>query len=203
MEEKEKIDFAAMPRTAIKVITSPAAFFREMSRVGGFVEPMLFMMVMTAFSGLVNIVLSILGLHIDVGIGRMIAWVVLYPFVAAVLGFIVAAIVFVLWRLIGSHEPYETAYRCMAYLAVLLPIRTVIGIIPSLGALIVVAVWVYFFVVASIETHKIPARRAWLMFGIFGAILIILLITSRIEQRGEAMKYRKQMEQSTKEMQKK
>jgi type VI protein secretion system component VasK len=60
-------------------------------------------------------------------------------------------------------------------------------------------------VIASIETHKISSRRAWLVFGIIGAILIVMSFGFIIAQRAmveESSKYRKQLEQSTQEMQK-
>ncbi len=200
MEEKIKIDFAAIPRTAIKVIVSPAVFFREMPKTGGFVEPLVFMMVMGVTAGIVNVALSFVGIH--AGIGKALSSIIRYPVVAAVLGFIWASIVFVIWKLVGSGEPYATAYRCMAYITALWPMTTALDAIPYIGLLLSIALVAYFYVIASIETHKIPSRRAWLVFGIIGAILIVLLVSARIEQRGETMKYRKQLEQSTKETQK-
>jgi hypothetical protein len=205
MEETKDIDFRAMARTAVRVITSPAAFFREMPRTGGFGGPIVFMMVMGLAAGIVNAVLSIIGLHIGMGIGMALVSIIIYPLVGAVLGFIGAAIVFVIWKLMGSREPYETAYRCVAYLAALWPITTALNVVPYIGVLIVIAIWVYFYVIASIETHKISSRRAWLVFGIIGAILIAMSFGFIIAQRAmmeESSKYRKQLEQSTEEMQK-
>lgn len=197
--DSKGIDFKAMPRTAIRVITSPSAFFREMPKTGGFGEPLVFMMVMGLVAGIVNIVLGIVGLH--AGIGKALASIIIYPFGVAIFGFIGAAVVFVIWKLMGSREPYETAYRCMAYITALWPITSALGPISYIGVLIMALV-MYFYVIATIEAHNIPSHRAWLVFGIIGAILIVLLISARIEQRGETMKYRKQLEQSTLEMQK-
>jgi len=202
MEEKNGIDFKAMPRTAVRVITSPAAFFRDMPKTGGFAEPLVFMMVMGVAAGIVNAVLSIVGIHAGVGIGKALSSIIKYPLVVAVLGFIWSAIVFVIWKFMGSREPYETAYRCSAYITSLWPIITALNVISRAGVLIVIAIGVSFYGIASIEAHKIPSRRTWPVFGILGAILLVLLMSSRIEQRGETMKYRKQLEQSTKEMQK-
>ena len=203
--DNKSIDFAAMPQTAIKVVTSPAVFFKQMPKTGGFGEPLVFMMVMGLVAGIVNAVLSFIGLHIGVGIGMALASLIIYPLVGAVLGFIGAAIVFVIWKLMGSRESYETAYRCMAYLAALWPITTAINVVPYIGMLIVIAIWVYYYVIASIETHKISSRRAWLVFGIIGAVLVVMSFGYIIAQRAmmeEASKYRKQLEQSTQEMQK-
>ena len=62
--DNKSIDFAAMPQTAIKVVTSPAVFFKQMPKTGGFGEPLVFMMVMGLVAGIVNAVLSFIGLHI-------------------------------------------------------------------------------------------------------------------------------------------
>ena len=67
--EKKGIDFAALPATAIKAITSPAVFFREMPKTGGFLEPLVFMAVMGAVAGLVEAILAIAGLNVGAGIG--------------------------------------------------------------------------------------------------------------------------------------
>ena len=200
MEEKTGIDFKAMPQTAIRVITSPAAFFREMPKTGGFVEPLVFMLVMGVIAGIVNVALSFAGIH--AGIGKALLSIIRYPIAAAALGFIWAAIVFVIWKLVGSGEPYETAYRCMAYITALWPITTALDAIPYVGLLLSIALVAYFYVIATIEAHRVPSRRAWLVFGIIGALLVSLFVGGRIAQRGEAMKYRKQLEQPTQEMQK-
>jgi len=61
--EQKGFDFAAIPQTAIRIITQPAAFFREMPKTGGFVEPLIFMVVIGVVSGLIQAVLSLLHLN--------------------------------------------------------------------------------------------------------------------------------------------
>lgn len=58
------------------------------------------------------------------------------PIAVAIGSFIGAAILFVIWKLMGSQEDYETAYRCGAYLMALAPITTLINVIPYAGAII-------------------------------------------------------------------
>ncbi len=205
MDNEKEIDFRAILRMAIRVITSPAAFFREMPKIGGFGEPIVFMMVMGLAAGTVNAVSGIIGLHIGVGVGTALASIIIYPLVGAVFGFIVAAVLFIIWKLLGSQESYETAYRCVAYLAALWPIMVVADVIPYSGALITIVLLTYFCVTASRETHKISSQKAWLVFGIIGAILIVMSFGYIIAQRAmmeESSKYRKQLEQSTQEMRK-
>ncbi len=196
--EKKGIDFAALPATAIKVITSPAVFFREMPKTGGFLEPLVFMVVMGAVAGLVQAILAIIGLNVGAGTGMAIASIVIFPVIIAIFGFISAAIAFVIWKLMGSKESYETAYRCVAYITALWPITTLFGAIPYIGIVLAIVLTVYFYAIAGIEAHKIASQTAWLVSGIIGIILIAMVVGGGIASRA----LRGQMEKATKEMQK-
>lgn len=132
--EGKGINFAAFPQTAIKVLTAPAAFFREMPKTGGFVEPLVFAVVMGVIAGLIQSVISILGLNVAAGMATGVASIVIMPIMIAIVGFVGAAILFVIWKLMGSQESYETAYRCGAYISAFAPIAAVLSIIPYLGA---------------------------------------------------------------------
>ncbi len=199
------IDFAAIPQTAIKVVLSPSAFFREMPKTGGFLEPLIFMVVMGVIGGLIQSIFSVLGLHITAGLAVGVASVIIVPIVIAILGFIGAAIMYVIWKLMGSLESYETAYRCGAYISALTPITVVLGLIPYIGSAIGIALATFYIVIASVEVHNIPYKKAWLVFGIIGAILIILNISAEFTARRvavEAKKFQKEMEEASKVMQK-
>jgi len=196
--EKKGIDFAALPATAIKVITSPAVFFREMPKTGGFLEPLVFMAVMGAVAGLVEAIIAIMGLNVGAGTGMAIASIIIFPVIIAIFGFIGAAIAFVIWKLMGSKEPYETAYRCVAYITALWPVTTLFGIIPYIGIVLAIVLTVYFYAIAGIEAHKIASQTAWLVSGIFGIILIAMSLGAGIASHA----LRGQMEETTKEMQK-
>src|SRR4030042_69048 len=198
--ETKSINLSSIKKTAVSVLTSPSAFFREMPKTGGFVGPLIFMVIMGIISGLIQTVFSLVGLHIAAGMAMGVASIILFPIIIAIGGFIGAAILFVIWRLLGSQESYETAYRCGAYISVLMPIITVLGLIPYLGSAVGIALYVYFLVIASVEVHKIPSQKAWLVFGIIGAIFIILSISGQVSARRAGNRldqYRKQMEEAT------
>jgi hypothetical protein len=219
--EPKAIDFAAIPRTAIKVVTAPAEFFKEMPKTGGFVEPLVFMVIMGVVSGLIGglfqAISSLLGMHLYGGMQMGIASIILMPIMfaigSAVFGFVSAAILFVIWKLMGSEESYETAYRCGAYLAALSPITTVLGIIPYLGGAIGLVIFAFYLVTASVQTHGIAAKRAWLVFGILAAIFIVFSVSAQIaarrfarnmEQAAESWKgASEEMQKAAEEMQKK
>jgi hypothetical protein len=203
--ETKSIDLASIQKTAISVLTSPSAFFREMPKTGGFVEPLIFMVIMGIISGLIQTIFSLISLNITGGMAMGVASIILVPIFAVIGGFIGAAILFVIWKLLGSKETYETAYRCGAYISLLMPIITVLGIIPYLGSAVAIVLYIYFLVIASVEVHKIPSQKAWLVFGIIGAILIIMNISAQMSARKlskEAGKFQEKMEETSKTMKK-
>ncbi len=199
--ETKNIDFASIPQTAIKVVTSPAEFFRQMPKTGGFLEPLVFMVVMGVVSGVLSglflALSSVLGFHLypgsQMGITAIVLMPIMYAIGSAIFGFVTAAVLFVIWKLMGSNESYETAYRCIAYLSALSPITTVLGIIPYLGGAIGLLIATYYLVTASVQTHGIPSQKAWLVFGILAAIFIVLSVSAQITAR----RFARNMEQAT------
>ncbi|MBI5097640.1 MAG: YIP1 family protein [Nitrospirae bacterium] len=201
--ETKGIDFAAIPQKAINVLRSPSIFYREMPKAGGFVEPLVFMVVMGVIGGLLQFIFNIIGLHAAEGFAMGAASVIMLPIAIAIGGFIGAAILFVIWKFMGSQESYETAYRCGAYASALVPITILLGLIPYIGQPIGIVLMTFVIVIASVETHKIPSRKAWLVFGIIGAVLIISGLSAEFAARRmakEANNYQKQVEEASEAM---
>ncbi len=184
--DARNMNFAAMPQTAITVITKPGEFFQSMPRTGGFLEPLLFAVVMGVVAGIIYAVLSLLGLgQAGHGPGMMSGFgmILFMPIAAAVGSFIGAAILFVIWKLMGSPENYETAYRCCAYLMALSPVTAIISAIPYAGGIISMAIYIFYVVTVSVAVHHIPAQKAWLVFGIIGVVLALLGVFSEYRTR--------------------
>jgi hypothetical protein len=172
-----EINFAAMPQTAINVITKPADFFKSMPKTGGFLEPLIFAVIMGLISGIIQAILSFVGLgpagSYGAGMAAGFGAIIFMPIAVAIGSFIGAAILFVIWKLMGSQENYETAYRCGAYLMALAPITTILNAIPYAGAIISLVICTFYLVMASVYVHKIPAQKAWLVFGIIALIFAL------------------------------
>lgn len=162
--------------TVKKVILSPAEFYRGMPKGGGFTDPLVFAVVLGVVSGVIQAVLGLVHLGPAVSVKVALGAILMAPVMVVIGGFIGAAILFVIWKLMGSAESYETAYRCGAYAAALSPIMAVLGIIPYAGSLIGLAWGLYLMVMASVEVHKLPAQKAWLVFGILTALLAVLSV---------------------------
>jgi len=181
------IHYRDIPRTAISVVVRPAEFFRGMSKTGGFHEPFVFVIVMGLAACIVQVLLGLAGLgHVgNYGSGLMFSLTTIFamPIAFAFLGFIGGGILYVVWKIAGSQENYETAYRSVAYLSALTPITAVIGVIPYAGALINSGLYLFFLVSVSHHVHGISPRKAWIIFGILMAAFAILLIRGEYKIR--------------------
>jgi len=186
MESKE-MNFAAIPQTALNVVTKPSAFFKGMPKSGGFMEPLVFVVMIGVITGVIQAIINLTGFGQNGGyeasIKASISMILFMPIFAAVFSFIGAAILFVIWKLMGSQENYETAYRCAAYLIALTPITTIIGVIPYAGGIISMAMYLFYLVTASIHVHNIPSQKAWLVFGIIIAILLLFGLSTEYKVR--------------------
>ncbi|MGH7965211.1 MAG: hypothetical protein ACRERD_25950, partial [Candidatus Binatia bacterium] len=127
--QQPTLDIASFPSKAIQVITNPTGFYRTMPRAGGFVEPLVFALVLS----LIGIILQLLlGGIFDAGTWS-IGFLFLWPILAAIGSFIGAGILYGVWLLMGSQHSYETAYRCMTYMAAISPVTAVFSAVPYLG----------------------------------------------------------------------
>jgi len=191
-----------IPTTAVRVITNSASFFREMPKAGGFVEPIIFAAGIGLASGVATVILAIFGLGYAHSFGSAILYLVLMPFFTPLFGFLGALILYIIWKILGSQESYETAYRCGAYASAITPLTTLINVIPYIGGIIGLLWFTYLVVVASSEVHSIDRKKAWTVFGIIFIIFAIMSLTSEFAARRMASKMEKykQMGQGYKDL---
>lgn len=202
--------------TAVKVITNPVSFYREMPKTGGFQDPILFFVAMIIVGVVINAIGSLLHLGAApvgyaAGAAGIIIGLIIGPIIGLIVSFIIAGILFIIWKIMGSQENYEVAYRCAAYSAGIYPITAVISFIPYIGSVAALVWGFYLIIVASIETHKIKPNVAWLVWGIIAGILILISVTAQIAARKfvsqmapkvqEMEKAAKEMEEAVKKMQ--
>ncbi|MEI8139704.1 MAG: YIP1 family protein [bacterium] len=183
MDAQKKSPMQGIIDTAKQVIMNPAEFYRGMSKVGGFGDPLIFAVVIGVVTGLVQAVLGML--HFGTGAAGFMALgaIIIVPIMVAIFGFVGAAIVWVIWKLMGSNESYETAYRCGAYASAISPITAVASLIPVVGSLVGLGWMTYLLVMASVEVHKIPAKKAWLVFGIIAAVFALMTLGAQAGAR--------------------
>lgn len=173
------------PQMAIQIIAKPGDFFGKMPKSGGFLPPLLFVITLSLVSGLIVTILSLLRILPQGDMAKFVglAAFILVPATAAVFSFLWAAILFVIWKIMGSQEPYETAYRGMAYTAAIMPITTILDFIPYLGSIIGLAWLMYLLVIVSIKVQSIKAKTAWVGFGVIFALLAFASVGAEIASR--------------------
>lgn len=179
--KKPKIEdfIAPIINTAIKVIIDPLGFFKNMAKSGGFVEPLIFIVAMGVISGILQAILAVFGLVRGVAFSMAIASIVIAPVLMAIFGFIATFILFIIWKIMGSRESFETAFRCYAYVSAIVPINTVINIIPYAGSVLGFVWMTYLIIIASVQVHKIKPVIAWIVFGAICVVLSVSAISSR------------------------
>jgi len=85
----------------------------------------------------------------------------------------------------GSQESFETSYRGMAYTAAIMPITTVLNLLPYLGGVLGLVWMTYLLVVISTEVHEIKPKTAWIGFGAICAVFVLLTVSA--ESAGRRM----------------
>ncbi len=182
MTEQNDFDLNKVIADATAVITNPAAYFEGMAKSGGYFQPLIFIVVMAAAAGILVAVLSLFGASggmLAAGLGA----VIFAPIGAVIGSFVGAAIVFVLWKLMGSEQNYETAYRCTAATAAIYPVVSVLAIIPYISAIVGIVWASHLMIEASVSVHGRERKTATLVFGILGALLILSNVSSEYAGR--------------------
>ena len=181
----ENTDSGGIVGQAIKVITNPVGFYRTMSKSGGYMEPLLFLVVLSVTAGVVSSVLSLFGTGYRGMLGGGVMSFLFVPIFAVVFGFIGAGILHVIWKIMGSRRDFETSYRCVAYSAAISPVMAVLNLIPGLGTF-VSSLWpMALMAVASIYVHDRGKKASWSVFGALAAFSLV--INMAVEEASQDM----------------
>ena len=176
-EKKPAVDPKAMLVSILEifqaVISAPASFYRQMPTSGGYTDPLIFAVVMGVAAGIVRIVVSLLEFSFAKFFMLFLAGVIMTPILTALFTFVAAAILFVIWQLMGSRQSYEVSFRCAAYALAITPVTAVLNFIPYLGVVAGLAWMAYILVCASVEVHGTEPKIAWIVFGAICAILAL------------------------------
>lgn len=173
----------AIIQKALLILKNPILFYREMPKSGGYIEPVLFVTVMAVIVGLLMTLFSIFGLGMMGGMAFGFSTILFTTLMSIISSFVGAAILFVIWKLMGSNQSYETAYRCIAFASVVYPLVAILGPIPYIGSAISVLFGSYLMIIASVEVHGIKQKTAYIVFCILGIIAILTNINNEMAAR--------------------
>ena len=197
-----QIDIESIPQIAIKVITNPVEFYQNMKKSGGYVEPLVFMVALSVAAGVLSAVLSVAGFGVATAMTAGLIAVILVPIFVIIFSFIGAGIAYVIWKLMGSQEDFETAFRCVAYTAAIAPINAVLGVVPYIGT-IVAALWpMVLMAIASIYVHRRSTQVSWAVFGVLGILLALMGLGNERASRkmvGEMQDWQQMMEEASRQ----
>ncbi|MCX5795356.1 MAG: YIP1 family protein [Elusimicrobia bacterium] len=176
-----------LPR-ARSVLLDPTGFFRTMPRSGGWKEPLVFLLVMAAVNSLLRLVLGLaFGLF---GSGMSAATAALFAGLLSAFGALIAVpiasviaagIAHVIWMLLGSKQGFETSFRCVAFMAALMPVQAVVQSLPVVGLWLAIPVslyGIYLFLPASTEVHEVEKHKATIAVLILGGLVLLALLGS-------------------------
>ncbi len=166
------------------VIRAPASFYRQMPLSGGYTDPLIFAAVMGIASGIVRIVMGLLGFSFAKFFMLFLIGLIVSPILTVLWTFVAAAILFVIWQLMGSRQSYEVSFRCAAYMLAISPVASALNFIPYLGIVAVLAWMAYILVCASVEVHGTEPKIAWVVFGAICAVVALGSISMQHTARG-------------------
>lgn len=173
------------------VLTAPEDFYRQMPKSGGLLDPILFLIVMAVVGAIILVLCGFMGLGpmgaLGVGIGSLL----FMPVMAVIGSFIGGAIMFVIWKLMGTQENFETSYRCVAFASAIYPVSALVGLIPYLGSIVGIAWGFYLMFIATKEVHHLNEKTASMVFGILGLILIVSNVSSEMAARRMSSEFEK------------
>jgi len=169
-----------------KVITTPSDFFREMPTSGGYEAPLKFAVVNYIIAGIGTALVSILAFTFIASLlpmtsfwpgsafGSALSNIIVTPIMGIIGLFIIGAILYVCFKIVGGSGSYEGTVRIVAYASAVEAVSwiPILGWIAGLYA-------IYLAIVGGTFVHNITTMRsviAILIPLIVVAIIMILLI---------------------------
>ncbi|HOW28350.1 MAG TPA: YIP1 family protein [Elusimicrobiota bacterium] len=176
------------------MLKGPRQYFQSIPLSGGFLKPVLFAAGWYYISSAVDFVVARfrpppqmvpLPLGVDPKMFRLavdLGWLLVGAWFIVLVLFAAAGFFYVIWRLLGSKQNYEVSFRCIAYMAPLTVISSIMGIVPFLP-IVAVFYGLYLVINASIETHQIKPVRAWVVWGLCASLFLLISLALGIANR--------------------
>jgi len=182
---------------ALKLITKPGEFFRTMPKTGGVREPLVYILLAVWL----DVLLISIETFVKHGVGGnnlaiLLGSLIIFPIIGAILSFFIGGIFYTAWSFMGSKENYETSYRCLAYMQILVPITIMLSFVPYLG-LLGIAWWFYLMLAATRIVHGLPIKHALLVFGGVAALsglIYYVSVSSSIEAKEHLQEFTEELQ---------
>lgn len=163
-----------------QILLNPATVFRNMSRQGGFTEPLIFIATMGLITGVVKILVTFYYMANGASVSLLTALsaIIITPITLIVFSYIGAFLLSIIMKFLDCDSNVETAFRVAAYLTIISPIAVFILPIPYIGNLVILGILSYLMVAAAIEVYQLNSNTARMFFGLGIAIIALFAIGS-------------------------
>ena len=162
-----------------KVITTPGDFFKEMPTSGGYEAPLKFAVVNYIIAGIGTALVAILIASLlpmasfwpgsAFSFGSALSNIIITPITGIIGLFIIGAILYVCFKIVGGSGSYEGTVRIMAYASAV----NAVSWIPILGWIVGLYA-IYLWIVGGTFVHNITTMRS--VIAIFIPIVVIGII---------------------------
>ena len=188
----ESLTFPALFTWAATLAKSPRAFFKSMAKSGGYLTPVLTLAFWSFASSVVSFLVGFVRPSAAAGpVGLRLAGVIISPLIGLLVGFILSAVLFVVWHLMGSRENFQAAFRVWSFISPVWAVGALLGVVPYLSVLNLVAAFLL-VILASEEVHGLPKARSWTTWSLIAAGVVLLGFVGFLFQqatRGAAPNY--------------
>lgn len=146
-----------------EIIQTPSDFYRRMPTSGGYADPLTFAAISYVIYGLLTALfnrgMSMGGMYGTYGRGfsfsAVIAAAIMTPIVGIISTFIVAAILYIIYKVLGGTGSYEGTVRVISYATAVLALSW----IPLLGLLASIYV-LYLYIVGGMTVHNVSMGKS-------------------------------------------
>ncbi len=172
-----------------EVMQSPSDFYREMPKTGGYADPLTFAAISFIIYALLAVLLTALfgrGMYMEdmyggmyegmygsmrgLGFFAILMTVIITPIAGIISLFIEAAILYIIYKVLGGTGSYEGTVRFISYATAVL----VLSWIPILGWIVGIY-GIYLYIVGGIYVHDVSMARSAIAV-LLPALLAILLM---------------------------
>jgi hypothetical protein len=183
MVQTKIFDFETVIEVAKKIATQPRSFYQQMAKHGGYTEPLIFAAVMGLLAGIIAAVFSMFTSGHLGSVSFGLLSILIVPVGTVLCCYVAAAIMFVIWKLMGSREDYETGFRCVAYSMVVLPVAMLAALIPYIGTILANLWWFWLMFIATNTVHNMESRKSMIVIGSVAVLFMFLNLSGEKTQR--------------------
>jgi len=180
------LSFKNLFQWAVLLVKSPKQFFTNLTKTGGYGVPMVYALFWLFLGSMVEFGVSKIRPAAegapDFPLVMELVLLLLAPFLLLLMGFIGAAVLFVLWHLMGSPNNYRAAFRCWAMMAPVSVFSALLGIYQPLS-LLAFLYGTFLLINASKAYHGISTKKSCWVWGSIAVVVLALVGLSTVLQK--------------------